>query len=182
MGDSKKIEEWQKSLDSATKDLEFAKQEVDKGKNVPEEKDEKQKPYINEYGEIIRPDKVEKTVATNEENLAGYTMSEQDGVFIEETNQSLNNSLGQQMGERTIVEIEDIRKGTRSVETKGNMENEDGKYTMYEKSEGVGGELTQLQKKMIRDNKITGQKEELSYQKDSKGEIIFKKSRWANDF
>ena len=146
--------------------------------NEIEKKDSQRKqaisPYINEYGEIIRPENTPPNA--DEGHLTGYTWTEKSRIYTETMHQNLNNALGQKMGERTIIETTNIENASRSIETTGNMENEDGKYVFYEKSEGIGSELTRLQKKMTRYNKTTGQKEEFSYLKDDKGENYVSKA------
>lgn len=184
MGDTKSIETWKKALEKAQKDLSFAQQALDEESKVQTDKNDTQEqkataPYINEYGEIIRPDNAQKTVDTDEHS-AGYTRTDEDGVITEETTQVLKDYSGKQIGNRTSVE-KFVVGGARTVETTGVIENEDGKYTLTEYGRAdEEGEV--IKKQMLKDNKITGEKEELSYQKDEKGEIYSRKSNGQMTF
>ena len=81
-----------------------------------------------------------------------------------ETTQVLKDYSGKPIGNRTSVE-KFVVGGARTVETTGVIENEDGKYTLTEY--GIADEEGEvIKKQMLKDNKITGEKEELSYQKD----------------
>lgn len=184
MGDTKGIETWKKALEKAQKDLSFAQQALDEESKAQTEKSDTQEqqttaPYINEYGEIIRPDNAQKAVDTDEHS-AGYTRTEEDGVITEETTQVLKDYSGKPIGNRTSVE-KFVVGGARTVETTGVIENEDGKYTLTEYGRAdEEGEV--IKKQMLKDNKITGEKEELSYQKDEKGEIYSRKSNGQMTF
>jgi len=184
MGDIKGIETWKKALEKAQKDLSFAQQALDEESKAQTEKNDTQEqqttaPYINEYGEIIRPDNAQKAVDTDEHS-AGYTRTDEDGVITEETTQVLKDYSGKQIGNRTSVE-KFVVGGARTVETTGIIENEDGKYTLTEYGRAdEEGEV--IKKQMLKDNKITGEKEELSYQKDEKGEIYSRKSNGQMTF
>lgn len=184
MGDSQSVEKWSKSLEKAQNDLSFAQQNLAKDqKSQPEkngnEEQQTTAPYINEYGEIIRPDNAQKAIDTDE-HYVGYTRTEKDGVITEETNQVLKDYSGKQIGNRTSVE-RFVAGGARTVETTGEIENEDGKYTISEFGRAdENGEV--IKKQMTKDNKITGEKEELSYQKDEKSETYSRKSNGQMTF
>ena len=187
IGDAKKLETWKQALEKAQKDLSFAQQVLDEESKTQTEKNDTQEqqttaPYINEYGEIIRPDNAQKAVDTDEHSV-GYTRTDEEGVITEETTQALKDYYGKQIGNRTSVEKYDLNilGGNRTVETKGVIENEDGKYTLTEYGRtDENGEV--IKKQMLKDNKITGEKEELSYQKDEKGEIYSRKSNGQMTF
>lgn len=187
IGDAKKLETWKQALEKAQKDLSFAQQVLDEESKTQTEKNDTQEqqttaPYINEYGEIIRPDNAQKAVDTDEHSV-GYTRTDEEGVITEETTQVLKDYYGKQIGNRTSVEKYDLNilGGNRTVETKGVIENEDGKYTLTEYGRAdENGEV--IKKQMLKDNKITGKKEELSYQKDEKGEIYSRKSNGQMTF
>lgn len=187
IGDAKKLETWKQALEKAQKDLSFAQQVLDEESKTQTEKNDTQEqqttaPYINEYGEIIRPDNAQKAVDTDEHSV-GYTRTDEEGVITEETTQVLKDYYGKQIGNRTSVEKYDLNilGGNRTVETKGVIENEDGKYTLTEYGRAdENGEV--IKKQMLKDNKITGEKEELSYQKDEKGEIYSRKSNGQMTF
>lgn len=187
IGDAKKLETWKQALEKAQKDLSFAQQVLDEESKTQTEKNDTQEqqttaPYINEYGEIIRPDNAQKAVDTDEHSV-GYTRTDEEGVITEETTQVLKDYYGKQIGNRTSVEKHDLNilGGNRTVETKGVIENEDGKYTLTEYGRAdENGEV--IKKQMLKDNKITGEKEELSYQKDEKGEIYSRKSNGQMTF
>lgn len=184
MGDSQSVEKWSKALEKAQKDLSFAQQNLAKDqKSQPEkngnEEQQTTAPYINKYGEIIRPDNAQKAIDTDE-HCVGYTRTEKDGVITEETNQVLKDYSGKQIGNRTSVE-RFVAGGARTVETTGEIENEDGKYTISEFGRAdENGEV--IKKQMTKDNKITGEKEELSYQKDEKSETYSRKSNGQMTF
>lgn len=186
-GDSQSVEKWSKALEKAQKDLSLAQQDLAKDQKSQPEKNGNEgqqtaAPYINEYGEIIRPDNAQKTVDTDE-HYVGYTRTEKDGVIAEETNQVLKDYSGKQIGNRISVEKYDfnVLGGNRTVETSVVIENEDGKYTIKEFGRAdENGEV--IKKQMNRDNKITGEKEELSYQKDEKSEIYSRKSNGQMTF
>lgn len=187
IGDAKKLETWKQALEKAQKDLSFAQQVLDEESKTQTEKNDTQEqqttaPYINEYGKIIRPDNAQKAVDTDEHSV-GYTRTDEEGVITEETTQVLKDYYGKQIGNRTSVEKYDLNilGGNRTVETKGVIENEDGKYTLTEYGRAdENGEV--IKKQMLKDNKITGEKEELSYQKDEKGEIYSRKSNGQMTF
>mgnify|MGYP001050039744 CR=1 FL=1 len=187
IGDAKKLETWKQALEKTQKDLSFAQQVLDEESKTQTEKNDTQEqqttaPYINEYGEIIRPDNAQKAVDTDEHSV-GYTRTDEEGVITEETTQVLKDYYGKQIGNRTSVEKYDLNilGGNRTVETKGVIENEDGKYTLTEYGRAdENGEV--IKKQMLKDNKITGEKEELSYQKDEKGEIYSRKSNGQMTF
>lgn len=181
MGDTKSIETWKKALEGAQMDLSFAQQALDEGSKAKTGKNDTQEqqttaPYINEYGEIIRPDNAQRDVDTDE-HYVGYTRKDEDGVMIEETTQVLKDYSGKQIGNRISVEKNNLNVlgWYRTVETTGVIENEDGKYTLTEYGRGDENGVV-IKKQMLKDNKITGEKEELSYQKDEKGEIYSRKS------
>ena len=183
IGDNESIIKWQKALENAQKSLEYAKQEMGKEQETPAEKDnhqQSQEPYINEYGEIIRPDNSREEVPTDE-HQAGYSREEKDGVITEGWNQALKDSSGKEIGKRTITDTSEIGTGKRTVETVGEIENDDGKYTMREISIGDGDDLS-IQKQMNRDNKITGEKEEFAYKKDKRSEVYSKKTNGQMSF
>lgn len=186
-GDAKSIETWKKALEKAQKDLSFAQQSLDEESKAQTEKKDTQEqqvtiPYINEYGEIIRPDNAQKVIDTDEHS-AGYTRTDEDGVITEETTQVLKDYSGKQIGNRISVEKYDLNVlgGNRTVETTEIIENEDGKYTIKEFGRAdENGEV--IKKQMLKDNKITGEREESSYQKDEKGETYLRKSNGQMTF
>lgn len=170
-GDSQSVEKWSKALEKAQKDLSLAQQDFAKDQKSQPEKNGNEgqqttSPYINEYGEIIRPDNTQKAVDTDE-YYAGYTRIEEDGVITEETNQSLKDYSGKQIGNRTMTEVEKIGE-KRTVKTIGKIENDDGKYSIKEVSEGMGEEYSVL-KEIKGYNKLTGDNEQFNYSKDEMG-------------
>lgn len=183
-GDSQSVEKWSKALEKAKNDLVFAQENLSKSQKNQTKKMEKEgqqttAPYINEYGEIIRTDNTQKDINTNE-HYTGYTMTDSNGVITEETNQVLKDYSGKEIGNRTSVE-KFVVGGARTVETTGEIENEDGKYTISEFGRAdENGEV--IKKQMIKDNKITGEKEELSYQKDEKSETYSRKANGQMTF
>lgn len=185
--DSQSVEKWSKALEKAQKNLSLAQQDLAKDQKSQPEKNGNEgqqttAPYINEYGEIIRPDNAQKNVDTDE-HYVGYTRTEKDGVIAEETNQVLKDYSGKEIGNRTSVEKYDLNVlgGNRTVETSVVIENEDGKYKISEFGKAdENGEV--IKKQMTKDNKITGEKEELLYQKDEKGETYSRQSNGKMTF
>lgn len=182
--DSQNVEKWSKALEKAQKNLSLAQQDLAKDQKSQPEKNSNEgqqttAPYINEYGEIIRPDNAQKDINTNE-HYTGYTMTDSNGVITEETNQVLKDYSGNEIGNRTSVE-KFVVGGARTVETTGKIENEDGKYIISEFGRAdENGEV--IKKQMTKDNKITGEKEELLYQKDEKGETYSRQSNGKMTF
>lgn len=178
--DNQSIEKWSKALEKAQNDLTFAQENIAKGQKTQTEKNGKEEqqttaPYINEYGE----DNAQKDINTNE-HYTGYTMTDSNGVITEETNQVLKDYSGKEIGNRTSVE-KFVVGGARTVETTGEIENEDGKYIISEFGRAdENGEV--IKKQMTKDNKITGEKEELLYQKDEKGETYSRQSNGKMTF
>lgn len=182
--DSQNVEKWSKALEKAQKNLSLAQQDLAKDQKSQPEKNSNEgqqttAPYINEYGEIIGPDNAQKDINTNE-HYTGYTMTDSNGVITEETNQVLKDYSGNEIGNRTSVE-KFVVGGARTVETTGKIENEDGKYIISEFGRAdENGEV--IKKQMTKDNKITGEKEELLYQKDEKGETYSRQSNGKMTF
>lgn len=182
--DSQNVEKWSKALEKAQKNLSLAQQDLAKDQKSQPEKNSNEgqqttAPYINEYSEIIRPDNAQKDINTNE-HYTGYTMTDSNGVITEETNQVLKDYSGNEIGNRTSVE-KFVVGGARTVETTGKIENEDGKYIISEFGRAdENGEV--IKKQMTKDNKITGEKEELLYQKDEKGETYSRQSNGKMTF
>lgn len=188
IGDTKSVEKWNAALEKAQRDFSLAQRDLAQDQSSQVERNDTQEqqttaPYINEYGEIIRPDNTQKAVDTTDEHYAGYTRKEQDGIITEETTQVLKDHSGKQIGNRISVEKYDLNVlgGDRTVETSVVIENEDGKYTIKEFGRAdEDGEV--IKKQMLKDNKTTGEKEEVSYQKDGKGEIYSRKSNGQMTF
>lgn len=107
------------------------------------------------------------------ENQPGYSIKEDGSIFIEKQEQILKDNSGKELGNRTITWNTDIAKGTEIINTKGTLENEDGKYKMSEETQTLGGELQLQRKELVRINKITGQKEQNVYQKDKNGNEMY---------
>lgn len=109
-------------------------------------------------------------------------MEENGSQYIEKQHQALKDYSGKEIGSRTIIWNTDIENGIQAIETIGSLENDDGKYSMKEVSKGIGDELQFQKKELNIDNKITGEREELSYQKDEKGETFSKRSNGQMTF
>lgn len=109
------------------------------------------------------------------ENQPGYSKKENGSIFIEKQEQILKDYSGKELGNRTITWNTDMAKGTEIINTKGTLENEDGKYKMSEESQTLGGELQLQRKELVGINKITGQNEQYVYQKDKNGNEMYYK-------
>lgn len=156
-GDIENIAKWKKALSDAQKSLEYAQAEISKGK---EEKTS------------TPSTRNDQTMENVQKTQTGYSMDENDSQYVEKQQQVLKDYSGKEIGSRTITWTTDKEKGIEEIKTSGTLENDDGKYSMKEVSKGVGTELQFHRKELNRDNKITGEKEELSYQKDEKGETF----------
>lgn len=162
IGDNDNITKWQQALESAKKDLEYARQEIEKDKKPKEEQDKK-------VEEEKQPDRTD----TEGQEQEGYSYEEEGRTVKEEQQQVLKDYSGQEIGNRTITWNTDLENGTTEIETEGQLENDDGKYSMKETTRGVGDEIQLQRKEMTRDNKQTGQKEQYVYQRDDKGNEMY---------
>ena len=175
---------WEQALNKALKQLKEAQENVMQQEEVEEEKDKEKK-----EDEQIETDSEDRTsndsdqYTTNESNdsqdieeeFVGFNRNENGNIYTEKTEQVLKDYSGKEIGTRVISDIEDIENKTRTVETIGELENEDGKYSLKEVSRGNGTEIEHQRKDMSVDNKLTGQKEQYAYQKDNKGNELFYK-------
>lgn len=111
----------------------------------------------------------------SEKNLGqpGYSIIEDNNVYIETQQQVLTDYSGKKLGNRTITIKDDIKTGKNEIETISTLENEDGIYSMNEVSKGIGSNLEYQRKNINRFNKITGQQEQYVYQKDDKGNEMY---------
>lgn len=149
----------------------MAQKELDKDEKTQPEKtsnenQQKETSHINEYDEIIRPDNAQKNVDTKE-HYTGYAFEERDGIYIEKWDEVLKDDSGKEIGNRTTTELEEIGKG-KTIKSVGEIENDAGKYSMKEVSEGLGDEYSVL-KEIKGYNKLTGNNEQFSYSKDKAG-------------
>lgn len=148
-GEQTKAEEYSKKLDIAQKQYAYAKEEFEKSKQ-------------------------DKNKQNNEkENNNGYSFEQNGMKFHEKQEQILKDYEGNEIGTRTITEDDDLEKGKREIKTIGELENGDGKYSFEEISSVIGEELQYQRKEMKGLNKITGQKEQYTYEKDDKGNERF---------
>jgi len=162
IGDKDNIAEWQKALSKAEESLEYAQLEINKGRQTEEK-------------EPTTPIRRDGTIENVPKSQTGYSMDENGSQYIEKQHQALKDYSGKEIGSRTIIWNTDIENGIQNIETIGSLENDDGKYSMKEVSKGIGDELQFQKKELNIDNKITGEREELSYQKDEKGETFSKR-------
>lgn len=142
-GNQEKVDEFSIKLDSAQRQYEYAKKELGMDK---------------EKENIGQP---------------GYSVEENEKKVIERQQQILTDYSGKEIGNRTIEEQFEKETGKRTITTNGELINEDGEYKFSETSEGIGTELEKQRKEMIRDNKITGEKEQYVYQKDKNGNEMY---------
>ena len=159
-GDKTNIEKWQKSLDNAKEDLEYAKEAVAKDRSKTENQNE-----------------------IEEQPQAGYSYEENEYNVRETQQQVLKDREGNEFGDRTITWNTDLEHGKQEIETVGQMENSDAKYSIKESTIGEGDEITSQRKDMTKVNKLTGQKEQFVYSKDEKGnETYYKMSNGKTMF
>ncbi len=142
-GNQEKVDEFSIKLDSAQRQYEYAKKELGMDK---------------EKENIGQP---------------GYSVEENEKKVIERQQQILTDYSGKEIGNRTIEEQFEKETGKRTITTNGELINEDGEYKFSETSEGIGTDLEKQRKEMIRDNKITGEKEQYVYQKDKNGNEMY---------
>ena len=142
-GNQEKVDEFSIKLDSAQRQYEYAKKELGMDK---------------EKENIGQP---------------GYSVEENEKKVIERQQQILTDLSGKEIGNRTIEEQFEKETGKRTITTNGELINEDGEYKFSETSEGIGTDLEKQRKEMIRDNKITGEKEQYVYQKDKNGNEMY---------
>lgn len=146
-GDQEKVDEFSIKLELAQKQYEYAKKELG-----------------------INKDHKKENVG-----LSGYSVEENEKNVIDNQQQVLIDYLGKQIGNRTIEEQFEKGTGKRTITTNGELINEDCKYKFSEISEGIGTDLEKQRKEMIKDNKITGEKEQHVYQKDNNGNEMYYK-------
>lgn len=142
-GNQEKVDEFSIKLDSAQRQYEYAKKELGMDK---------------EKENIGQP---------------GYSVEENEKKVIERQQQILTDYSGKEIGNRTIEEQFEKETGKRTITTNGELINEDGEYKFSETSEGIGTDLEKQRKEMIRDNKITGEKEQYVYQKGKNGNEMY---------
>lgn len=142
-GNQEKVDEFSIKLESAQRQYEYAKKELGMDK---------------EKENIGQP---------------GYSVEENEKKVIERQQQILTDYSGKEIGNRTIEEQFEKETGKRTITTNGELINEDGEYKFSETSEGIGTDLEKQRKEMIRDNKITGEKEQYVYQKDKNGNEMY---------
>ena len=142
-GNQEKVDEFSIKLESAQRQYEYAKKELGMDK---------------EKENIGQP---------------GYSVEENEKKVIERQQQILTDYSGKEIGNRTIEEQFEKETGKRTITTNGELINEDGEYKFSETSEGIGTDLEKQRKEMIRDNKITGEKEQYFYQKDKNGNEMY---------
>lgn len=162
IGDKDNIAEWQKALSKAEESLEYAQLEINKGRQTEEKT-------------LTNPIRRDGTIENVPKSQTGYSMDENGSQYTEKQHQALKDYSGKEIGSRTIIWNTDMENGIQYIETIGSLENDDGKYSMKEVSKGVGDELQFHKKELNIDNKITGEREELSYQKDEKCETFSKR-------
>lgn len=146
-GNQEKVDEFSIKLETARKQYDYAKKEL--GIDKEHEKEEVGQP--------------------------GYSVEENEKKVIENQQQVLIDYSGKEIGNRTIEEKVEKETGKRTITTNGELINEDSEYKFSEISEGIGTDLEKQRKEMIRDNKITGEKEQYVYQKDNNGNEMYYK-------
>lgn len=146
-GNQEKVDEFSIKLESARRQYEYAKKELGIDK-------EHEKEDVGQHG---------------------YSIEENEKEVIENQQQVLTDYSGKEIGNRTIEEQFEKETGKRTITTNGELINEDGEYKLSEISEGIGTDLEKQRKEMIRDNKITGEKEQHVYQKDKNGNEMYYK-------
>ena len=128
---------------------------------------------LSEYPVLQNEIGKEQSYEYSNDRQAGYSREEKENVYIESQQQVLKDYSGDEIGNRTITWITDIKSGTENIKTLGTIENDDGKYTIKDEQQILGGELQQHRKELNKINKLTGQKEQYVYQKDKDGNEMF---------
>lgn len=146
-GNQEKLDEFSIKLESAQRQYEYAKKEL----------------------------LIDKEHEKEDVGQPGYSVEENEKKVIENQQQVLTDYSGEEIGNRTIEEQFEKETGKRTIITNGKLINEDGEYKFSEISEGIGTDLEKQRKEMIRDNKITGEKEKHIYQKDKSGNEMYYK-------
>lgn len=146
-GNQEKLDEFRIKLESAQRQYEYAKKEL----------------------------LIDKEHEKEDVGQPGYSVEENEKKVIENQQQVLTDYSGEEIGNRTIEEQFEKETGKRTIITNGKLINEDGEYKFSEISEGIGTDLEKQRKEMIRDNKITGEKEKHIYQKDKSGNEMYYK-------
>ena len=151
-GDKVNVEKWQKSLENAKEDLEYAKEAIAKDRGKTENQSEQE-----------------------EQLQEGYSYEEKGHSVKETQQQVLKDREGNEFGDRTIIWNTDLENGRQEIETVGQMENGDDKYSIKETTLGEGDEIISQRKDMTKVDKTTGKKENFAYQKDNRGNEIYYK-------
>ena len=146
-GNQEKLDEFSIKLESAQRQYEYAKKEL----------------------------LIDKEHEKEDVGQPGYSVEENEKKVIENQQQVLTDYSGEEIGNSTIEEQFEKETGKRTIITNGKLINEDGEYKFSEISEGIGTDLEKQRKEMIRDNKITGEKEKHIYQKDKSGNEMYYK-------
>lgn len=146
-GNQEKLDEFRIKLESSQRQYEYAKKEL----------------------------LIDKEHEKEDVGQPGYSVEENEKKVIENQQQVLTDYSGEEIGNRTIEEQFEKETGKRTIITNGKLINEDGEYKFSEISEGIGTDLEKQRKEMIRDNKITGEKEKHIYQKDKSGNEMYYK-------
>lgn len=146
-GNQEKLDEFSIKLESAQRQYEYAKKEL----------------------------LIDKEHEKEDVGQPRYSVEENEKKVIENQQQVLTDYSGEEIGNRTIEEQFEKETGKRTIITNGKLINEDGEYKFSEISEGIGTDLEKQRKEMIRDNKITGEKEKHIYQKDKSGNEMYYK-------
>ena len=150
-GDTENIGKWQRALSEAQKSLEYA--QVEMGKE----------------GTETSPKREVETTEDVPKPQAGYSIVQNGNQYVEKQQQVLKDYSGKEMGSRTITWTSHLETGSEDIEVIGAIENNDGKYSIKESTRSIGGELEQQRKEMTCDSKITGDKEQIVFQRDAKG-------------
>ncbi len=166
-GCREKAEEYERKLNSTQIDYKYAAENY-KDKN--ESKNENENENKNENKEKTNLSTKENK---NIENSSGYSFKQEGNIFLETQHQVLKDYSGNVLGNRVIYYKEELEKGSKEIETIGNIENEDGNYAIKEVSIGVGEELTYQRKEMNSYSKLTGQKSQIVYQKYNNGNELY---------
>lgn len=114
-------------------------------------------------------EQIEKLIKQKEvkDPKIGYKCIDSGTTHIEEQQQILKSYTGEKIGSRIVTRNTDIKTGTEQVEISGEAEDNYGVYVIKESSESIVGKLKSKRKELSKNNKITGEKEEFIYKKDT---------------
>ncbi len=104
--------------------------------------------------------------------LCSKTYNSQTGKYVDKYVSPIIDERGNIFGQREFTEV-DYSNGYRTIFTKEELENSNGKYKIEEDVEVLGGELVSKENVMTIDNKRSGSKEVIKYSKDKNENEVY---------